>query len=51
MKKTKNKKILIEKIDTSKIYDPIEAINILKENSYTKFAVLLFLGLKGLIFQ
>ena len=37
MKKTKNNKILIEKIDTSKIYDPIEAINILKENSYTKF--------------
>ena len=37
MKKTKNNKILIEKIDTSKIYDPIEAIKILKENSYTKF--------------
>ena len=37
MKKTKNNKILSEKIDTSKIYDPIEAINILKENSYTKF--------------
>ena len=37
MKKTKNNKILKEKIDTSKIYDPIEAINILKENSYTKF--------------
>ena len=37
MKKTKNKKILIEKIDTSKTYDPIEAIKILKENSYTKF--------------
>ena len=37
MKKTKNNKILIEKIDTSKIYDPIEAINILKENSFTKF--------------
>ena len=31
MKKTKNKKILVEKIDTSKIYDPIEAIKILKE--------------------
>ncbi len=37
MKKTKNKKILIEKIDTSKIYEPIDAIKILKENSYTKF--------------
>ena len=37
MNKTKNNKNLTEKIDTSKIYDPIEAINILKENSYTKF--------------
>ena len=37
MKKTKNNKILIEKIDTSKTYDPIEAIKILKDNSYTKF--------------
>ncbi len=37
MKKTKNNKILIEKVDTSKIYEPIEAIKILKENSYTKF--------------
>ena len=37
MKKTKNNKILVEKVDTSKVYDPIEAIKILKENSYTKF--------------
>ena len=37
MKKTKNKKILIDKIDTSKVYEPIEAIKILKENSFTKF--------------
>ena len=37
MKITKNNKILIEKIDTSKVYDPVEAIKILKENSYTKF--------------
>ena len=37
MKKTKNNKILLEKINTSKVYDPIEAIKILKENSYTKF--------------
>ena len=37
MKKTKNNKLLLEKIDTSKIYDPIEAIKILKENSFTKF--------------
>ena len=28
---------LVEKVDTSKVYDPIEAIKILKENSYTKF--------------
>ena len=37
MKKTKNNKKLIENIDTSKTYDPIEAIKILKESSYTKF--------------
>ena len=37
MKKTKNNKILIDKIDTFKSYDPLEAIKILKENSYTKF--------------
>ena len=37
MKKTKNNKNLIEKIDTTKIYEPIDAIKILKENSYTKF--------------
>ena len=37
MKKTKNNKKLMENIDTSKIYEPIEAIKILKENSYTKF--------------
>ena len=37
MKKTKNNKKLIESIDTSKIYKPIDAIKILKENSYTKF--------------
>ena len=37
MKKTKNNKKLIENIDTSKTYDPIQAIKILKESSYTKF--------------
>ena len=37
MKKTKNNKKLVEKVDTSKVYDPIEAIKILKENSYTNF--------------
>ena len=37
MKKTKNNKILTEKIDTSKIYNTTEAIKILKENSFTKF--------------
>jgi len=37
MRKTKNNKKLIENIDTSKIYEPIDAIKILKENSYTKF--------------
>ena len=37
MKKTKNNKKLIESIDTSKIYKPIDAIKILKENKYAKF--------------
>lgn len=37
MKKTKNNKNLMKNIDTSKIYEPIDAIKILKENSYTKF--------------
>ena len=37
MKKTKNNKKLIEKIDISKIYEPLEALKILKENSFTKF--------------
>ena len=37
MKNTKNKKKLISKIDIEKIYEPQEAIKLLKENSYTKF--------------
>ena len=37
MKKTKNNKKLLEAIDVSKIYEPIEAIKILKDNKYTKF--------------
>ena len=37
MKITKNNKKLIENINTSVAYEPIEAIKILKSNSYTKF--------------
>ena len=37
MKKTKNNKNLIKNINMLKIYEPNEAIKILKENSYTKF--------------
>ena len=37
MKKTKNNKKLIENVDTTKTYEPLDAIKILKENSYTKF--------------
>ena len=36
MKKTKNNKKLIESIDISKVYEPEEAIKLLKENSYAK---------------
>ena len=37
MKITKNNKKLLENIDTSVVYEPIEAIKILKSNTYTKF--------------
>ena len=37
MKITKNNKKLLESIDLEKIYEPIEAIKILKENSFVKF--------------
>ena len=37
MKKTKNKKKLLESVDLTKIYEPLDAIKILKENSYVKF--------------
>ena len=37
MKSTKNNKKLIDSIDVSKTYEPIEAIKILKENKYAKF--------------
>ena len=37
MKKTKNYKKLIENVDRFKIYEPMDAIKILKENSFTKF--------------
>lgn len=37
MKISKNRKNLIEKFKENKIYDPAEAIKMLKENSYVKF--------------
>jgi large subunit ribosomal protein L1 len=37
MKITKNNKKLLDSIDISKTYEPIEAIKILKENKYAKF--------------
>ena len=37
MKKTKNNKKIIESIDLTKVYEPIEAIKLLKDNSYVKF--------------
>ena len=37
MKTTKNNKKLLDSIDVSKTYEPIEAIKILKENKYAKF--------------
>ena len=37
MKKSKNKKKLLKSVDLTKIYKPLEAIKILKKNSYVKF--------------
>ena len=37
MKITKNRKQILNNVDTSKIYEPLEAIKILKEKSYVKF--------------
>ena len=37
MKITKNRKQMLNNFDTTKIYEPIEAIKILKEKSYVKF--------------
>ena len=37
MKNTKNNKKLLDAIDITKIYEPVEAIKILKDNKYTKF--------------
>ena len=37
MKKTKNNKKILEAIDATKVYEPIDAIKILKENKYAKF--------------
>ena len=37
MKKSKNKKKLLESVELTKIYEPLEAIKILKKNSYVKF--------------
>ena len=37
MKKSKNYKKQIEVIDIEKVYEPLEAIKLIKENSYTKF--------------
>ena len=34
---SKNRKKLIEKIDVNKIYNPVDAIKLLKDNSYVKF--------------
>ena len=37
MKITKNRKQILNNFDTSKIYEPLEAIKILKEKSFVKF--------------
>ncbi len=37
MKTTKNRKQMLNNFDTTKVYEPLEAIKILKEKSYVKF--------------
>ena len=37
MKITKNRKIMLNNFDNTKVYEPLEAIKILKEKSYVKF--------------
>ena len=37
MKKTKNNKKILETVDLTKVYEPVDAIKILKNNSYVKF--------------
>ena len=37
MRQSKNRKNLIKKLENGKVYEPIEAIKLLKENSYVKF--------------
>ena len=37
MKTTKNRKQMLNDFDTNKLYEPLEAIKILKEKSYVKF--------------
>ena len=37
MKITKNKKNILNNLDTNKIYEPIDAIKILKDKSFVKF--------------
>jgi len=46
MKISKNRKNLVDKIDLKKIYEPIEAIKILKEKSYVKFEESLEIAIK-----
>ena len=37
MKITKNRKLMLNNFETTKVYEPLEAIKILKEKSYVKF--------------
>ena len=37
MKITKNRKQMLNNFDTTKVYEPLDAIKILKEKSYVKF--------------
>ena len=46
MKITKNRKQMLNNFDTTKVYEPLEAIKILKEKSYVKFKETIDISIK-----
>ena len=51
MKITKNRKQMLNNFDTTKVYEPLEAIKILKEKSYVKFKETIDVSINFSIFK